>query len=79
MAAASMSWGPDAGRRSTSPRCFTPTRPNDLAPAGFDDPAPPPDVPCPPMDLTTAPIGFAAGVEPRAAVPVSVSAHNPKE
>ncbi len=71
--------GPGRGQAQYLAALFHPDAPNDLAPAGFDDPAPPPDVPCPPMDLTTAPIGFAAGVEPRAGVPVSVSAHNPED
>ena len=36
-AAASASWARAAGRSSTSPRCSTPTRPNDVAPGGYNE------------------------------------------
>ena len=71
--------GPGRGQAQYLAALFHPDAPNDLAPAGFDDPVPPADVPCPPMIVTPASAGFAAGVEPRAGVPVSVSADNPKE
>ena len=71
--------GPGRGQAQYLAALFHPDAPNDLAPAGFDDPAPPPDVPCPPMTVTPAPAGFAASVEPRASGPVPVSADNPKE
>jgi hypothetical protein len=57
--------GPGRGQAQYLAALFHPDAANDLAPAGFDDPTPPPDVPCPPMQLTTAPIGFAAQPEPR--------------
>ncbi len=71
--------GPGRGQAQYLAALFHPDAPNDLAPAGFDDPVPPADVPCPPMIVSPAPAGFAAGVQPRAGVPVSVSADNPKE
>ena len=71
--------GPGRGQAQYLAALFHPDAPNDLAPAGFDDPAPPPDVPCPPMTVTPAPAGFAASLEPRAGVSVSVSAHNPED
>jgi hypothetical protein len=57
--------GPGRGQAQYLAALFHPDAANDLAPAGFDDPTPPPDVPCPLMQLTTAPIGFAAQPEPR--------------
>ena len=71
--------GPGRGQAQYLASLFHPDAPNDLAPAGFDDPIPPADVPCPPMRVTPAPAGFAASVEPRASGPVPVSADNPKE
>ena len=71
--------GPGRGQAQYLAALFHPDAPNDLAPAGFDDPAPPSDVPCPPMTVIPAPAGFAASVAPRAGVPVSVSADNPED
>ena len=71
--------GPGRGQAQYLAALFHPDAPNDLAPAGFDDPVPPADVPCPPMIVTPAPTGFAARVQPRAGVPVSLFDRNPKE
>lgn len=62
--------GPGRGQAQYLAALFHPDAANDLAPAAFDDPAPPPDVACPPMVVTPAPAGFAADVEPRAGVRV---------
>jgi len=71
--------GPGRGQAQYLAALFHPNAPNDLAPAGFDDPSPPADVPCPPMTVTPAPAGFAASVEHRAGVSVFVSADNPED
>ena len=57
--------GPGRGQAQYLAALFHPDAPNDLAPAGFDDPAPPPDLPCSPMIVIPAPIGFAAQPPPR--------------
>jgi L-alanine-DL-glutamate epimerase-like enolase superfamily enzyme len=57
--------GPGRGQAQYLAALFHPDAPNDLAPAGFDDPVPPADVPCSPLILTPAPIGFGAQHEPR--------------
>ena len=57
--------GPGRGQAQYLAAMFHPDAPNDLAPAGFDDPVPPADVPCSPLILTPAPIGFGAQHEPR--------------
>ena len=57
--------GPGRGQAQYLAALFHPDAPNDLAPAGFDDPVPPADVPCSPMILTPAPVGFGAQHEPR--------------
>ena len=40
--------GPGRGQIQYLAALFHPDAPNDLAPAGFDHPAPPPDAPCSP-------------------------------
>ena len=57
--------GPGRGQAQYLASLFHPDAPNDLAPAGFDDPAPPADVPCSRMTLTPDAVGFAAQPEPR--------------
>jgi L-alanine-DL-glutamate epimerase-like enolase superfamily enzyme len=58
--------GPGRGQAQYLAALFHPNAPNDLAPAGFDDPVPPADVPCSPMIVSPAPVGFGAQHEPRA-------------
>ena len=72
--------GPGRGQAQYLAALFHPDAPNDLAPAGFDDPVPPADVPCSPMILTPAPVGFGAQHEPRTradAQPGSANSRNP--
>ena len=72
--------GPGRGQAQHLAALFHPDAPNDLAPAGFDDPVPPPEVPCSPMTLTPAPIGFGAQHEPQTradAQPGSANSRNP--
>src|SRR5450755_1002734 len=72
--------GPGRGQAQYLASLFHPDAPNDLAPAGFDDPVPPADVPCSPMTLTTDPVGFGAQHEPRTradAQPGSANSRNP--
>ena len=57
--------GPGRGQIQYLAALFHPDAPNDLAPAGFDHPTPPPDAPCSPMTVTPAPTGFGARPEPR--------------
>ena len=61
--------GPGRGQIQYLAALFHPDAPNDLAPAGFDQPAPPPDAPCSPMTVTPAPTGFGARPEPRRGEP----------
>ena len=72
--------GPGRGQAQYLAALFHPDAPNDLAPAGFDDPAPPPEVPCSPMIVTPAPVGFGAEPEPRTRTysqPGSVNSRGP--
>ena len=57
--------GPGRGQAQYLAALFHPDAPNDLAPAGFDQPAPPRDAPCYPMTVTPDPTGFGAQPEPR--------------
>ena len=47
--------GPGRGQAQYLAALFHPDAPNDLAPAGFDEPVPPATCPCSPMTLTTGP------------------------
>ena len=54
---------PAAARRSTWRRCFTPTRPNDLAPSGYNENDPPPGLPASPLPPRPTDIGLPLGGE----------------
>lgn len=72
--------GPGRGQIQYLAALFHPDAPNDLAPAGFDAPAPPLDAPCSPMTVTPAPTGFGARPEPRtphAGPPASMPCSDP--
>ena len=58
--------GPGRGQAQYLAAIFHPNAPNDVAPAGFDEPVPPTEVPCSPMNLEPHASGFRADVLPRA-------------
>ena len=60
-AAASSSSAPAAARSSSWPRSSIPTRPNDVAPGGFNDTDPPPGLPTSPLQPEASPTGFRWG------------------
>ena len=60
-AAASSSSARAAARSSTWPRCSTPTRPNDVAPGGYNVPDPPDGLPASPLAPEPSPTGFRWG------------------
>jgi L-alanine-DL-glutamate epimerase-like enolase superfamily enzyme len=57
--------GPGRGQIQYLAALFHPDAPNDIAPPDYDQPTPMPDVPCSPMTIIPAAIGFAADVAPR--------------
>ena len=70
--------GPGRGQAQYLAALFHPDAPNDLAPAGFDEPAPPADLPCSPMVVSPAPVGFGAQPEPPTGAASSLSSQ-PKD
>ncbi len=52
--------GPGRGQIQYLASLYHANAPNDVAPADYDNPAPPPDAPCPPMTVIPAPSGFRA-------------------
>lgn len=52
--------GPGRGQAQYLAALFHPDAPNDVAPAGFDEPEPRTDIPCSPMTVMPAAIGFGA-------------------
>jgi len=57
--------GPGRGQIQYLASLFHPDAPNDVAPAEYDEPAPPPHAPCPPMTVIPTASGFRAIPAPR--------------
>ena len=57
--------GPGRGQIEYLAALFHPEAPNDVAPAGFDDPEPRTDLPSSPMTVMPTAIGFGADPVPR--------------
>jgi L-alanine-DL-glutamate epimerase-like enolase superfamily enzyme len=72
--------GPGRGQAQYLAALFHADAPNDIAPACFDEVAPPTDAPCTPMTIVPAPSGFRATVDASrrtASVPADTAASAP--